>query len=458
MSRRRSAAGPIVVAAVAALLAVAGLVVALGADHGPPPARSFDLAVAVPSGRDVPIGSAVRLDGVRIGRVAGIAPTMDPRSGRIHATLKLALRRSAGPVPRDTAVVVRPRSLLGPRDVELVRGRSPDVVPAGGTLPLTQARIAPVDPAPAIAGADDRTRRAALRSTRELANGLTGREAELGTSVARLGLLLERLSPVARGLADRRTALTPTIGLLARTAREVAPVAPAQAPLLRRLNGTLSALGGVADPKLQDAISTAVPLQGSVDRRLPATTALLRRTRRLLNDLRPGLRALRATAPELATTFARGTRTLPRLSQLTTRLTGALEAGDELATDPLTTRSLDAQARAATVSGPVLEQLASAQVTCNAITLLGRNVASHLSEGNRYGTWARVLLVLAPLQTFAGSRPAANLNVDPYPNAGQPGAPAECESGNEPFSPSGRIGNVPGNQGTVVDRRPGARR
>lgn len=454
--RRRSSSvvRPVLLGAAAVLLALVAVVVAHDANRGRPSVGTYDVRVQLPSGQDVLPGNDVRLGGARVGQVADVRPHVDPRTGRLSAIVDLELDPDAGPLPRDSTVVVRSRAALGPKDVELTRGRSRSTLRAGGTLPLRQARDEAVDVDPIAATFDDRTRRDHRRGTRELGDALAGRGRTLGETVEDLGPLLERLAPVMATLADERTGLVPTIGLLGRTAGEVAPVAPLQRSLLRRLGGTLDGLAPAAEPELQDAIATAVPVQDALIRDLPALSPSLRRARRLLDDLHPGLRALRGAAPDLAAALDRGTRTAPRVPRLSTRLDDALDSVGALAKDPLTPRSLDAQARAATVLRPVLDQLTPAQVTCNAITTFGRNVADHLSEGNRYGTWQRVLFMLAPQQTLPSAAPAPGLNANPYPNAGQPGAAAECESGNEPYDPGGRIGNVPGDQGTTVGRGP----
>jgi ABC-type transporter Mla subunit MlaD len=457
MQRRRSslAASPVLIGAAAVLLALVAVVLAYNANRGLPFVATYDVRVQLRAAQNVLPGNDVRLGGARVGQVVDVVPTADPRTGRIHATLKLQLDADAGPLPRDTTVLVRSRSALGLKYVELTRGRSRATIPAGGVLPLSQARVEPVDLDQITAAFDDRTRADYRVMNRELGDGLAGRGRALGEAVESFGPLLERLAPVGANLADPATGLSRTVGLLGRTAAEVSPVAQVQASLIDHLDVTLGALADVADPELQDAISAGVPLQASIASRLPTQRPFLRRTRRLLNDLRPGLRALRVAAPDLAAALRTGTTTVPRLPQLTGRLDDALGSLDGLVRDDATARSLDAQTRAATVLRPVLDQLTPAQVTCNAITLFGRNLADHLSEGNRYGTWERILFMLAPQQTLPTATPAAGLNYNPYPNVGQPGAPTECESGNEPYAPAGRIGTVPGDQGTTVDRSPG---
>jgi hypothetical protein len=102
-----------------------------------------------------------------------------------------------------------------------------------------------------------------------------------------------------------------------------------------------------------------------------------------------------------------------------------------------------------------------AQTTCNYITLWFRNIASHLSEGDKNGTWQRFIIIATPQGPNSEGGPSAkpadgptqdnHLHANPYPNTAAPGQTKECESGNEDFL-VGRtiVGNVPGNQGTVT--------
>jgi hypothetical protein len=112
------------------------------------------------------------------------------------------------------------------------------------------------------------------------------------------------------------------------------------------------------------------------------------------------------------------------------------------------------------LKGP-LDFIAPVQTTCNYITLWFRNIASHLSEGDKNGTWQRFIIVATPQgpnnEGGPSSAPANgptttnHLHANPYPNTASPGQTKECEAGNEDFL-VGRtiIGNVPGNQGTVT--------
>jgi hypothetical protein len=106
---------------------------------------------------------------------------------------------------------------------------------------------------------------------------------------------------------------------------------------------------------------------------------------------------------------------------------------------------------------PTLSFLTPAQTRCNYITLFFRNIASHLSQGDRNGTWQNFIIVPTPQgpnneggpssAPANGPSEANHLHTNPYPNTAAPGQPRECEAGNEPYI-RGRtiLSNVPGTQ------------
>jgi hypothetical protein len=117
----------------------------------------------------------------------------------------------------------------------------------------------------------------------------------------------------------------------------------------------------------------------------------------------------------------------------------------------------------AQAGAPIVAHLAGAQTVCNYVTLLFRNVASLLSEGDSVGTWQRFVIVLAPNgpnnEGVPSSAPANgpgndnHLHVNPYPNVAAPGQPRVCEAANESYLAGTTVtGNVPGNVGTATDQ------
>ncbi|EHN10350.1 Long-chain-fatty-acid--CoA ligase [Patulibacter medicamentivorans] len=454
--RRRSslAANPTLIGAATTLILIIAVLLAYNANSGLPFVRTYDIDVELRNAQNVVPGNDVRLGGARIGQVSDVVPKMR-RDGSIVAVASLHLDQVAKPLPADTTVLVRPRSALGLKYIELTRGHSRRTLEAGATIPLRQATPEPVDVDQVTQVFDERTRRTFQENNREFGNAFAGRGEDLGAAVDALSPLLQRLVPVMGNLADPRTQLVSTIQAFARTAGEVAPVAETQASLIGHLDATLGALATVARPYVQDAISEGVPLQDAVARELPTTRPFLNRSRLLLSELRPGLRALRAAAPDVAAALQVGTRTVRRVPALDRRLRDGLRSIERLSDDPLVPLGLQQSIRTSKLLQPILTQLTPTQVTCNYVTLFAKNLANHLSEGNRYGTWERALLMLAPDQMLPSATPAGHLHYNAYPNTGQPGAPNECESGNEGFVGNQLLGNVPGNQGTRTDRSQG---
>jgi hypothetical protein len=117
----------------------------------------------------------------------------------------------------------------------------------------------------------------------------------------------------------------------------------------------------------------------------------------------------------------------------------------------------------AQIANPLLATLAPTQTVCNYWTLLFRNAASLLSEGDTNGTGQRFMIVAAPAgpnnEGSPSSAPANGpttdnfLHSNPYPNTAAPGQTQECEAGNEVYAAGKQvIGNVPGNQGETTQK------
>jgi hypothetical protein len=100
-----------------------------------------------------------------------------------------------------------------------------------------------------------------------------------------------------------------------------------------------------------------------------------------------------------------------------------------------------------TVLGSSLKTIMPAQVDCNVAGLWTRNLASTVSEGDSAGTWVALAPIFQPSEIFQASKPSSTLHTNYYPNENA----SECESGNEPYLPGQRIGNVPGDQSKQVE-------
>jgi len=454
------AANPVLIGAATTLVVLVAVFLAYNANSGLPFVPTYELKAELPDAANLVVGNDVRIGGTRVGTVAAIDPVVR-RNGAVVARLTLKLETTVQPLPVDSTVIVRPRSALGLKYVQIARGRSRRGFEDGATIPVRNATPQPVELDDVLNTFDDRTRAAARTNVDEFGTALAGRGADLNRAIEELNPLLLTLVPVMRNLSDPRTQLSRTVGALGRTARIVAPAAETQAALFRNLDTTFAALATVATP-LQQTIEGASPALAAATRQLPRTRPFLANTQGLFAELRPGARVLRTAAPALADVVTIGTPVLRRSVALSARLEPAFRSIQRLAEDPLVALGVRDLTSTARILNPTLATLTPVQTVCNYVTLWFRNVASLLSEGGSNGTTQRFIILATPQgpNTEGGpsSAPAAGptpdnfLHTNPYPNTASPGQPSECEAGNEPFV-AGRqaIGNVAGNQGTRHD-------
>ena len=459
MSRGRPslAASPVLVGAVTLLVTIVAVFLSYNANSGLPFVPTYDLKANLPNAANLVVGNEVRIGGARVGVVADIKPMPNP-DGSATAQLEMKLDKELETLPDDTTMIVRPRSALGLKYVELTPGRSKTGYKPGATVPLRAARPEPVEIDEVVNAFNEPTRIGARRSLDGLGEGLAGRGPDINLAIERLRPLLENLEPVARNLADPRTRLDRLFPALGRAAAEVAPVAEEQAQLFVNLDTTFTALAGVARPYLQDLISESPPTFEVATREFPRQRPFIRNTTAFFRELRPGVRTLPVSAPILADALEFGTRTLPRTPDLNRRLARVFDALAELNDEPLARRGLRQLTRTVASLRPTIRFLTPVQTRCNYVTLWFRNVSSLLSEGDDNGTWQRFIIIATPQgpnnEGGPSSRPANGpgednyLHTNPYPNTASPGQTRECEAGNEPFLRGRKvIDNTPGNQG-----------
>jgi len=451
---RRLARHPAAIGAVTVLVTLVAVAVAYDANRGVPLAPAYRITLEAPSAANLVAGNEVRIGGARVGRVDAIG--LRRRAGRDLAALALELDPEVAELPRDSTFVIRARSALGLKYVEITPGRAGTGWAEGATVPASAARPAPVELDEVLSTFDARTRRNAQRTLRGAGDGFAGRGEGLGAAIGAFAPLLRDVVPVARNLAAPETRLRELIDALDATATEVAPVAEAQAGLVRNLDATLAALRAEL-PALQAGISETRPALEALIRDLPGQRPFLRNATALMRELRPGTAALRGAAPDLAGALTAGTPALRRAPAFNARLASLLEELRAFAADPLVPRGLRRLADTVRALEPTLRTLTPAQARCNYVTLFFRNVASHLSEGDGTGTWQRFIIIATPDGPNDEGGPASapangpgrdnHLHTNPYPNTAAPGQPRECEAGNEPYL-AGRtvIGNVPGTQ------------
>ena len=232
---------PVLVGAITVLVVVVGVFLAYNANKGLPFVPTYDVNVHVPSGADLVVGNDVRVGGDRVGVVNKITPVRD-KAGHVSAILGLKLDKTVDPLSKTTTVIVRPRSALGLKYVEITPGRGGQDLAAGDTLALKQARPRPVEIDEIFNIFNKPTRTGIQEGLTGFGNGVTGRGPDVNLAISAFRPLVTNLEPVARNLASPRTQLARFFRSLERAAGEVAPVAEQQAALFRNLNTTFAAL------------------------------------------------------------------------------------------------------------------------------------------------------------------------------------------------------------------------
>jgi virulence factor Mce-like protein len=480
MFRRRRgntsiAANPVLIGAATTLVVVVAVFLAYNANSGLPFIPTYDVRVEVPNAAGLGTGNDVRVGGTRVGIVKEITP-VEQEDGTITAVLDLKLDEVVKPLATDTTVMIRPRSAVALKYVQLTRGTGTEEIPNGGSLPLSQATPIPVEIDEFFDMFDDETRRGAQGSLQAFGDAFTGRGADINIAIQELDPLLDDLVPVLRNLASDRTDIRGFFEGLSQSAAAVAPVAETQAAMFRSLDTTFTALAGVARPYIQESISEGPETLTVATEELPALRTLLATSAEFFNEFAPGVDALAGASPALAQMTSQGTPILKRVPAFNKRVETTLKSVETFATDPMVNLGVKDLTSAAQAAEPPISHLAPAQTVCNYLGILFRNASSILTEGGTNGQLLRFSIVTPPgsLQPApnnegspssapangpagGGNDPVNFLHSNPYPLTAAPGQPRTCEAGNETFL-GGRqvIGNVPGMKPTILhdDTRP----
>jgi phospholipid/cholesterol/gamma-HCH transport system substrate-binding protein len=451
---RALAGDPLLVGAVTLLAAVVAVYLSYNAHRGLPFVPVYKVEADLPDGENLVPGNDVRIGGRRVGLIDAIDPVRTT-GGRYVARVHMRLTRDVEPLGAGTTALVRYRSALGLKYLQLTPGRAGASIPDGGRLRLAQAKPVSVDLDDVLAVFDAPTRRAVQRDVTVLGDGLAGRGDALNAVIARLPDTLASAQPALRTLAAPSSGLRRFIAGARALAGALAPVAGATAGLVADLDATFAAL---ADPSLPAAVEGVPPLLEGADADLPPIRTLAVDLAGLAAGLRPGLRSLRATAPVLASTLERAVPALRRTPGLAGDLDDTLDALGAFARDDATGPGLDRLAGTLAAARPLLGALAPAQSVCNYGSLAGRNLASSLSDRTALGSWLQFIIIVAPTGPGNEAGPAAapadgpsaenRLHANPLPAV----SASECEAGNEPYA-AGRtvIGSPPSAEGTSTE-------
>jgi ABC-type transporter Mla subunit MlaD len=458
------AGNPVLIGAATTLVVLVAVFLAYNANQGLPFVPTYQLKVELPSAANLVRGNEVRIGGSRVGTVDTIAAKrLD--DGTSVAVLDLKMERDVSPLAKDSTVLVRPKSALGLKYVEITRGRSREGYRDGATIPVSAAKPAPVEFDEFTSMFDDDTREAMQKNLDGFGTAFAGRGESINVAIGAFRPLLQDVIPVARNLSDPDTNLRRFIAELGDAAAIVAPAAETQAQLFVNLDATFRALRTVARPYIQDSITEGRPALDAAIESFPVQRPFLANTEGLFRELKPGVHALSVNADTLADAVEVGQVTLRRTPALNRRLESVFAELQRFAEDPQVPRGIDGLTDVVRTLDPTLQHLAPAQTVCNYATLWFRNVSSLLSEGDKNGTWQRFIIIATPQgpnnEGGPSSAPAQGpnrenfLHTNPYPNTASPGQPRECEAANEPYVAGElRIGHSPGKQQAATEKTP----
>src|SRR4051794_8315542 len=294
-------ANPVLVGAATTLVIVVGVFLAYNANKGLPFVPTFQMRVEVPDASRLVIGNDVREGGQRIGQVTKLDPVR-LKGGKTGAELTLELQKTATPIPADSTIVIRPRSALGSKFVEIIRGHSRRAMAQGTVLRASEAAIQ-VEPDDVFDMFTPPTRRAIRTNLDTFGGGLVTRGASINRTLAALPTLLRGLPPVMRTLAAPSTRLAPTIEALARTASAVAPVA---GPLARGFSSGADVFGALSrDPRaLRDTIGESPATLDAAHSSFAVQRPFLRALADVSDDVRATAAEVRVAAPPISSALA----------------------------------------------------------------------------------------------------------------------------------------------------------
>jgi len=456
------ASSPVIVGAVTVLVVIVAVFLAYNANNGLPFVSTYNLKARLPNADALVKGNEVRIGGARVGVVKAVKP-VQTGNGAVAAELSLSLDKNVEELPVNSTMIVRPKSPLGLKYLQIVPGDSHRGFAAGETIPESAAHPEPVDIDQFFDMFDEKTRSSIQRGLAGFGNALAGRGPQINAALAELRPLLENAEPALADIVAPSTNFGGFFHALEDLSATVAPVAEQQASMFRALDVTFGAFARVSRPFIQETISKGPRTLDAAIEDLPTLNPFFRDSARFFTALRPGASAIAQTSPTIAAALRAGIPVLnesPKLNQQIPPTARALVAFQE---SPGVFNGLDLLIETNKLLAPAIEFIAPAQTTCNYLTIAFRNLANASSETNPLGGWFNAISFQPPEgpnseggpasapANGGGTDPLNHLHSNPYPNAASPGQPKECEAGNEHFGKTfGKttIGNSPGNDGT----------
>jgi phospholipid/cholesterol/gamma-HCH transport system substrate-binding protein len=263
--------------------------------------KGYRFEVAVPEANQLATEADVRTSGVSIGKVRA-----KRKAGAGNRTIvSVEIERKYAPVDADARVVMRSKTLLGEKYLEMTRGTpGGPKIPEGGRLPDAQVRET-VELDEVLGILDPTTRRMFQAWQQELGSAAKPRAVDLNDALGNLPRFAARGTDLLTVLDQQAGAVR---GLVRNTGVVFGALTQNEAQLRNLVVNTDRAFSATAQERealaetfaifptfLDESRATMVDLESFSRQARP----LVRDLRPAINDLRPALRDVRALAPDL---------------------------------------------------------------------------------------------------------------------------------------------------------------
>jgi virulence factor Mce-like protein len=385
-------ASPVLVGAVTTLIVIVSVFLAYNANKGLPFVPTYDLSARVPNGSNLVPGNEVRVGGFRVGVVDTVKPSTQVVNGKTTpiAVLNMKLDKTVEPLPTDSKLIIRARSALGLKYVQLTPGTSKQTFKAGSTIPLASATL-PIEFDDFLNTFDAPTRTGSQAALAGYGDAFAGRGADLNEAIQALNPFFTFLTPVMTNLSDPRTKLDQFFKQIGAVSAQVAPVARVQAEVFSEMADTFAAFSRCPSC-LQDTIAKQPPTEDVAIRSFRVQRPFLVDFTDLSRRLQPAADVLPSALPKLNAALAIGTQVLPDTVTLNENTADVFRALDDLVQEPSTGLALSDLRDTLGVAKPLINYVAPFQTVCNYTTAFTTGLGQHQSEGVSNGTAERVLL------------------------------------------------------------------
>jgi virulence factor Mce-like protein len=385
-------ASPVLVGAVTTLIVIVSVFLAYNANKGLPFVPTYDLSARLPNGSNLVPGNEVRVGGFRVGVVDTVKPATQLIKGKTTpiAVVNMKLDKTVEPLPVDTKIIVRARSALGLKYVQLTPGRSKQNYKAGGTIPLANATL-PIEFDDFLNTFDEKTRTASRLALTGYGDAFAGRGPDINLALQGLNPFFRFLTPVMRNLNNPRTALKDFFKNIGEVSAQVAPVARIQARVFSEMADTFAAFNRCPGC-LQQTIEKNPPTLDTAIRSFRVQRPFLADFTDLSRRLQPAANVLPVALPKINAALAAGIKVLPQTVTLNRNTEKVFRALDDLVQEPTTRLALSDLRDTLGVTKPLINYIAPYQTVCDYTTIFFTGLGQHQSEGVKNGTAQRVLL------------------------------------------------------------------